>query len=1253
MRRIGAVLAVLAAGAALLVGTPDQPAVAAPPDTIDQALLLHDGHSDVYRVPFGTVAPDQRVTLRFRTAANDVDEVFLRMQDAVGKERRLPMTIAAADTACETGGEARCDFWQATYTPPSLGTYSYRFLVRDGSAVSYYADTAFEYGGVGAAAAQPAVTGYRIHVIDPKQRVVPWLRDGVMYQIFPDRFANGDSGNDPSPNGPRYDYPAPPNATPEQLRNAELSRIQNRTWTQMPEGYCRTYDQPATPCAEDTRGRDYFGGDLKGVTAKLDYLKKLGVSILYLNPIFTASSNHAYDVRDFYHVDPAFGGDAAFRELLKGAHQRGMRVILDGPFAPASSDSPYFDRYGHFPEVGACESASSPIRDWFILNDAGASGPCVGEKSARATYESWGGSFDALPLFRKKDPNDPSKPYGPVADYFYRAKGSVARHWLDLGVDGWRLDSMQEPSFPLSYWQEFRKVVKKDHPDAPLIGEAWHWYDNFPLTNGDTADSPMGYRFRAAVLGLLGGVGSSKGFPGDDDPNLPVSTFVDGIESIQQDYSPETVATFMNLVSSHDVPRSLWLLTPGRNNAEEKEQNAANLAVGKAKATIAAAVQFTLPGTPSVYYGDEVGLTGFDDPDNRRTFPWQADGSAGGDAAMRSAYQTLAKVRRDNPVLSRGELRFLSADNESRTVSYAMRDSRSVALTVVNRDEKATRTVEAPTGGYLRDGVAFRSAFGPAAGATTVGGKLTLTLPPLTAQVLVSRPGQDLQGPSAPRSVEIRASADEVRVSWSADAPRYQVLRSELAGGGYQPVATVEGERFADRAVEAGRTYHYIVKALDAAGNLGALSKEVTVRPAVRLTKAELIAPTSLRREISSSYDTVTARVRGLGAVTALSVRGEVGVGGTWSPMSLDQGTFTGRVRAETVGRHAIRVRFSADGGRSWTYAEPGRLEITPSADTSPPSAPVTAIDWAETALTVSWPSVPSAAEYRVYRARPGGPFALLATVNGTTHADYTVAEGDTYRYVVRAVDEHLNVSAASNEVAHKVERKVVHTTFRVRVPDETPDSQTVYLAGATTGLRPGETDPLCLWCGGNATTAMTRVAPGVWELTRDFPVGASIQYKYTRGNWNTVERWGSIVGFVNRTGTITPSDPSAPELTQVIDNTGSTGPDNGRAVGNWGDPLVRSLTAASDSVAVGFNWPVAGAGTDPNDMSAVVTVTRDGAAVAGSAIRSGDSVTWRPSSPLAAGTYHVMVDHVLSLPDGSTGVTMAEPFVRDVVVSG
>src|SRR5574341_1369936 len=369
--------------------------------------LRHDSRDPLYRTPGGAVPAGTPVTIRFRTFHNDVTGVTLRVYDLNASAQQFyPMSQVASDVDCyQPGlGSRTCDFWSVTLNSASPNNYWYRFVVTDGTDTDYYADnTAALDGGLGATSDDVVDNSYALMFYDPAFTAAAWARSAVIYQIFPDRFRNGRADNDPHTGDVRYDDP-----------------VLKLPWGVLPEGYCRNYadanancpwrfdDTPPdwSPTIESPRGRDYFGGDLKGVDQNLDYLKSLGVTAIYFNPIFDAASNHGYDTQDYYKIDPYFGTQKDWENLVKHANQLGLRIVLDGVFNHLSSDSPFFDRYQHYPTVGACESLNSPYRSWFTFhNVAVGTGACVDRQGRlnSANYDGWFG-FDSIPVINKSLP---------------------------------------------------------------------------------------------------------------------------------------------------------------------------------------------------------------------------------------------------------------------------------------------------------------------------------------------------------------------------------------------------------------------------------------------------------------------------------------------------------------------------------------------------------------------------------------------------------------------------------------------------------------------------------------------------------------------------------------------------------------------------------------------------------------------------------------------------------------------------------
>jgi glycosidase len=317
----------------------------------------------------------------------------------------------------------------------------------------------------------------------------------VIYQIFPDRFSNGDTANDTAVMDPQYD---------------DVHPVIHQSWNEAPLG-----------------GSDFFGGDLQGIVDKLPYLKDLGVNTLYLNPIFLAPSNHKYDTSDYFRIDPHFGTAETLQHLLRAAHDAGMRIVLDGVFNHTGSDSVYFNRYGHFPDAGAFQSRQSPYFPWYAF------------QSWPSTYLSFDG-YDSLPQLQENDP---------VKDFIFRTPDSVAQHWLGMGADGWRLDAAQLKSD--RWWQEFRTAIKARFPDDILIAEETAGpIDPTPFIMGDQFDGIMNYNFRDTLVSFFtqgrGGNGGST-----------ATSLVNNLMALVQDYPRPAILSSMNLVDSHDTERIL------------------------------------------------------------------------------------------------------------------------------------------------------------------------------------------------------------------------------------------------------------------------------------------------------------------------------------------------------------------------------------------------------------------------------------------------------------------------------------------------------------------------------------------------------------------------------------------------------------------------------------------------------------------------------------------------------------------------
>lgn len=419
-------------------------------------------------------------------------------------------------------------------------------------------------------------------------RVPAWVRDAVFYQIFPERFANGDPSNDPPG---------------------------TEAWGGTP-----------TP-------RNFFGGDLRGIIQRLDYLSALGVNALYLNPIFTSPSNHKYQTSDYMTVDPHFGDAAVFREFIAACHARGIRVILDGVFNHTGVQFFAFDDVKR-------NGAASPYRNWYTFH-----GFPVGPPS-RPNYECWWG-YGHLPKLATQEPA--------VRAYLF----DVTRHWLAEGIDGWRLDVPNE--IPHDFWIAWRTLVKSLNPEAYIVGEIWQ--DGSPWLQGDQFDAVMNYRFRDACLQFFA------------HDSISVTRFDSLLERQRMDYPAAVNGVLQNLLGSHDTERFLTLCDGDT-----------------AALTLAWLFQMTYPGAPMIYYGDEIGMVGGRDPGCRGTMVWDP---AGQDTTLLARMKSLVALRNREAVLRHGSYQRILADDRKTTLVFSRNTAETNALVFLNRSAH-TRTIGVP-----------------------------------------------------------------------------------------------------------------------------------------------------------------------------------------------------------------------------------------------------------------------------------------------------------------------------------------------------------------------------------------------------------------------------------------------------------------------------------------------------------------------------------------------------------------------------
>jgi glycosidase len=611
--------------------------------------LLHDTRNPFYRAPFGAVPTGSHIRLRFRTAHSAATTVVLFLRP-VG----VPLAQAKHIRMHRFRETARYDYWEARLVVPTTPQQlAYRFRIARAGTTVWYGDDALQNGGRGEAYRNAHTAfDFTITVYSRHFRAPSWVRDAVIYEIFPDRFSNGDPSNDPKPSDPSvYGNPV----------------IVHHNWSELPV-------QPACNC-------DFFGGDLQGIINKLGYLNRLGINTVYLTPIFEARSNHKYDTADYLTIDPHFGTLQTFQMLIARAHALGIHVILDGVFNHTGSDSVYFNKYGRFPSVGAYQSQSSPYYSWYTFYHW------------PDQYKDWMG-YDSLPVLNEN---------GPVEAFIFRQQNSVAQYWLEQGAAGWRLDSADQKSH--AWWQAFRQSVKARYPDAVLIGE--YWQDALPWLLGDQWDGVMNYRFRDAVLGFFAH-GRGTNYPA----GLRASVFNDMLMGILEEYPRPAIYSSMNLVDSHDTERILY-----------------DLAGNKRALRLVALFQMTWLGAPTVYYGDEAGLTGGTDPDDRRTFPWGHE-----DTALQRWYQTIIHLRLHYVALRRGMVIPLLVNDSHRLYAF-MRRAGNQRIIVALNDDANTHTVRIKVPG-LKSGT-VRDVLNSNATFRIIAGTVRVALSPISGRILL------------------------------------------------------------------------------------------------------------------------------------------------------------------------------------------------------------------------------------------------------------------------------------------------------------------------------------------------------------------------------------------------------------------------------------------------------------------------------------------------------------------------------------
>ena len=1119
---------------------PPAPTAASHDNEVWWGELGHNSRDTLYRTPGGPVTTGTPVILRLRAAQGDLTQVKLRLyNDRTNVQSLLPMSIAYSD--------GTYDWWEATVPASADPTvYWYRFIAIDGTDTDYYEDDAARTMGWGEAFDESVDNSYQLTVYHPDFETPDWIKNAIVYQVFPDRFRDGNSDNNKPAGTFFYNEPG-----------GTVYRSDTEDWNTY---ICDPRADTNDPC-EGSYSKNFYGGDLAGLTEKLDYLVDLGVTTIYLNPIFASPSNHGYDTTDYLSINEMFGDQADYDALIAGLNTRGMHLIVDGVFNHVSSDSKYLDRYGRYPEIGACESQDSIYRTWFYFTDVPAgTGPCVGSDGTPggANYESWWG-YDSLPKLNSSN----AEVRAWIWDNQDNPETTVAGHWM-LTADGWRLDvggdvdpgTLNDVSN--DYWEGFRNTVKTVNPEGYITGEEWGIANSWLL--GGEWDAVMNYQFSSAVLSLWRDTTFT-----DNDHNsgssagplapLTMSQFDERILNLQERYAPEALAAMMNLFGSHDTNRAVFMLDENTNTLQPADylnpDYAWDDAIEKLKG--AALVQMTMPGAPTIYYGDEVGLVGpvakdgsgvwQDDPYNRQPYPWLDESGTPfyehlqneiKRDALYNYYATLTGERNAHPALRTGDYRTLLVDNDQKLYAYGRNiPGEDSAVVLINRNS-TTQTSDIDVLGYLPINTTYRDILSIATYTVNSEGKLPLVSAPANGGAVLVRTNDQVAPPATILDLAAVANGTTVNLSWTAvaNADQYLVYRSYLAGGTYELRGMTSTTAYSDFNQISGQRVYYKVVASNNINGLRSTSNEVSALPAYVIGWANLQWPFSITHTIGI---TPTENIYGqvyIAGVTEIpgvtpGLLAQVGYGpndsdpranASWiwfdaafNGQAGNNDEFAGTLLPEAIGDFDYVYRYSTNGGVSWLYAyeggpipegtydpaNAGDMTVNASEDVTSPMASVLSIaDWSASSISLSWTEVSDDVyAYNLYRSTDNATFTKIDRVLAPTltYTDTTVVTDQLYYYYVISLDTSFNPSLPSNTVSQIAEAKLVAVTFEITVPEWTPG--TVYIVGGHAAV--GNWNP--------GSVAMTKLSDTLWTYTADILDGTAFEFKITRGSWDTV----------------------------------------------------------------------------------------------------------------------------------------------------
>lgn len=557
---------------------------------MDFIKIFHDSQDLKYRSPFGAVEVGTKIDLSIYVSIDaKVTLVYSQFNGALNY--------------IEMKKDLVNDLYVTSINEVSqLGIVNYYFKVEAYNQTLYYGNNHDNLGGIGDIYMNNP-NEYQITVYE-KALIPSWYKEGIIYQVFVDRFYNGnDDGKVTNPRNNCFIY---------------------GSW----------YDEPFY--IKDRDGSiarwDFFGGNLKGVRKKLDYIKSLGATIIYLNPIFESPSSHKYDTADYGNIDKMFGTTEEFTELCEIAKEKGIRIILDGVFSHTGDDSKYFNKYGNYKELGAYQSKDSKYYEWYRFYNYPDS------------YECWW-NISNQPNVEELTPS--------YIDYIIENDDSIISKWLKCGASGWRLDVADE--LPDEFIEKIKSKMKQTKNDSVLIGEVWEDASNKVSYSerrkyffGKELDSVTNYPLRDNIISFL-------------NRKYGASYFKKKYMSLMENYPSENFNAGMNLLGNHDTERILTMLYEDKNLLK-----------------LAVSLQMTLPGVPLIYYGDEAGLVGGKDPQNRKAYPWDRENKS-----ILSLFNKLCHIRVDEEALKKGTIKIYDLDED--VICFERRYKNKLNIIAINR----------------------------------------------------------------------------------------------------------------------------------------------------------------------------------------------------------------------------------------------------------------------------------------------------------------------------------------------------------------------------------------------------------------------------------------------------------------------------------------------------------------------------------------------------------------------------------------